>query len=117
LGKAISELESKVDMIATALLETDEFARAANTANSLSLRLQKGIAGQMARRMAVFNMPSRDDVIALGERLMVMDERLVRIEEALAALAPPAQAVRRAGPPRTRKPPAKKTTYEKKSSS
>jgi hypothetical protein len=107
LSKAISDLESKVDTIATTILATDEFARVANTASSLSVRLKKGLAGQMGSRMALLNVPSRDDVVALGERLMLMDERLVRIEKALSRLVPPDPAAKPAGPPRTRKPTAR----------
>lgn len=104
LSKMISDLEAKVDQIATTVLATDEFAQVANSANSLSVRLKKGVADQMARRMATFNVASRDDVIALGERLMVMDERLVRIEKALGKLVPPDPVAKPAGPPRTKKP-------------
>ena len=103
----ISDLESKVDMIATTVFATDEFARVANGANSLSVRLKKGVAGQMARRMALLNVPSRDDVAALGERLMIMDERLVRIEQALSKLAPPDSPAKPSGPPRTKRPPTR----------
>lgn len=107
LSKAINDLESKVDTITTTLLATDEFARVANSANSLSVRLKKGLAGQMGSRMALLNVPSRDDIVALGERLMLMDERLVRIEKALSRLAPPDLATKPAGPPRTKKPTAR----------
>tara|TARA_R110000868_G_scaffold20217_2_gene85785 strand:- start:2824 stop:3219 length:396 start_codon:yes stop_codon:yes gene_type:complete len=128
LSKAIGDLESKVDTITTTLLATDEFARVANSANSLSIRLKKGMSDQLGRRMALLNVPSRDDIVALGERLMTMDERLVRIEKALSRLVPPDPAVIPAGPPRTKKPPArtaaktspdgqaKKTATEKKPS-
>lgn len=105
LNKVIADLESKVDTIATTLFSTNEFAQVVNGANSLSLRLKKGVADQMARNMAVLNVPSRDDVEALGERLMIMDERLIRIERALSKLVPPDPAAKRAGPPRTKKPP------------
>ncbi len=107
MNKAVNDLEAKVDQIATALFATDEFARAANTANSLSLRLQKGIRGQMARRMAMLNVPSGDDVAALGARLMIMDERLVRIEEMLGRLMQPDAGAKPVGPPRTKRPPSR----------
>ncbi len=44
----------------------------------------------MARQLAMFNMPSREDIEALGERLISMDDRLVRIEETLKRMAPSA---------------------------
>jgi hypothetical protein len=102
--QAINDLEKQIDNIATDLFGTDAFARTANSANALSARLQKGLSDHMSQRLATFNMPSREDVTAIGQRLMVMDERLMRIEEILARLAPAETKTRAAGPPRTRKP-------------
>ncbi len=85
-SEAIASLEERVDAIATAVMGTEEFAKTANLAANLQLRMQKGMAGHMARQLALFNMPSRDDLTALAERVMTMDERLVRIEELLARL-------------------------------
>lgn len=100
---AIAALEERIDMIATSLMGTEEFARTANVAAQLQLRMKKGVNDHMARQLALFNMPSREDITAIGERLMTMDERLIRIETMLARLAGPAPA---AGPrpPRTKKP-------------
>ena len=64
----------------------------------------------MARQLAMFNMPSREDVEQLGERLLTMDDRLVRIEEMLKRLdAGTVEAARKPMPPRTKKPAAKTT--------
>ncbi|MEM6537710.1 MAG: hypothetical protein AAF668_08285 [Pseudomonadota bacterium] len=87
LSDSIARLEERIDTIATALMGTEEFARTANFATNLQLRMQKGMAGHMARQLALFNMPSREDVAALGERVMDIDERLVRIEEMLHQIA------------------------------
>ena len=82
---------------------TNEFAGAANAASQIQLRMKKGVSDHMGRQLALFNMPSREDISSIGERLMTMDERLIRIETLLARLAPP--AVPPAGrPARTRKP-------------
>ena len=83
---------------------TEEFARTANVASNMQLRLQKGMANHMARQLALFNMPSREDITALGERVMAMDERLVKIEEMLKRMAPEASPPRADRPPRTKKP-------------
>ncbi len=94
---------------------TEEFARTANIANTMHLRVQKGMSDHMARQLAMFNMPSREDINALGERMMMMDDRLVRIEEALRRLTPPESVVSTAGkPPRTKKPRTKKAPAKKK---
>lgn len=86
LQEAIAGLEERVDAIATAIMGTEEFARTANLAANLQLRMQKGMAGHMSRQLALFNMPSREDINALAERVMTMDERLVRVEALLVEL-------------------------------
>ncbi|MBY0422627.1 MAG: hypothetical protein K2Q06_10005 [Parvularculaceae bacterium] len=70
-------------------------------------RAQKGLNDHWARQLAFFNMPSREDIEAIGDRLMSMDARLARMEEALARLAGPAAKPVRSGPARTKKPPTK----------
>ncbi|MEM9170238.1 MAG: hypothetical protein AAGC56_11355 [Pseudomonadota bacterium] len=104
--EAIAQLEQRIDALATALMGTEEFAKTANAASNLQLRVQQGLSGHMARQLALFNMPSREDVASIGSRLMVIDERLERIEERLKAAAPETAPARPAGPPRTRKPPS-----------
>lgn len=125
LSEAMAELESKVDAIATAVMGTEEFAKTANFASALQLKMQQGMSGHMSRQLAMFNMPSREDISALGERVILMDERLVRIEDMLRRIAP-AEVDTMPRPPRTKRPPtksaagpAKKTTKKatKKSAS
>ena len=114
--EAISNLEARVDSIATALMGTEEFARTANVASNMQLRVKKGMNDHMARQLAIFNMPSRDDITAIGERLMVMDERLIAIEARLRALAPEAGKPASKSPPRTKRPAAKKKSAKAKKS-
>lgn len=115
IREAIATLEARVDSIATALMGTEEFARTANAASNVQLRLQKGMNAHMARQLALFNMPSREDIAALGERMMTIDDRLVRIEDMLRQMTPPAGA-KAGSPPRTKKPRAKsKSAGDKKS--
>ncbi|MEQ8178087.1 MAG: hypothetical protein RIA10_07105 [Amphiplicatus sp.] len=114
---AISRLEERVDSLATTLMGTEEFAGAANLAANLQLRAQKGMGDHMARQLAFFNMPSREDIAALGERLISMDDRLVRIETMLARMAgPAAHSSRPDRPPRTKKAPKKNEDGDRKRS-
>ncbi|MEL6363713.1 MAG: hypothetical protein AAFR11_02600 [Pseudomonadota bacterium] len=83
---------------------TEEFAKTANAASAVQMRVQKGVNSHMARQLAMFNMPSREDINALAERVMTMDERLVRIEAMLQRIAPVAPEPNSARPPRTKKP-------------
>lgn len=89
-------------------METEEFSKTANAASSVQMRVRKGMNSHMARQLAMFNMPSREDMTALAERVMTMDERLVRIEAMLQRMAPDATVPRTNQPPRTKKPATKK---------
>ena len=104
---AIAKLEERVDTIGAALLGTEEFAGVATAASTLRARAQKGLNDHWGRQLAFFNMPSREDIAAIGDRLMSMDERLARVEQILSRMAGPDLAAKRAGPARTRKPPPK----------
>ncbi len=112
LRKAMGDLEARFDEMAKAVFGTDAFARTSHRATELGTKVQQGVADQMSKNLAFWNMPSREDVTAIAERLMTMDERLIRIEEALARLAPD-DGKPKSGPPRTKKPPAKKATEDK----
>ena len=109
MRKAMGDLESRFDEMAKAVFGTDAFAKASGTATDIGVKAQKQMAGQMSRNLEFFNMPSREDVTAIGERLMTIDDRLIRIEAALEKLVPP-ESKAASGPKRTRKPPAKKQT-------
>jgi hypothetical protein len=68
----------------------------------------------MSRYLQLVNMPSRQEVLALGERLSGIDERLSRMEALLAgrAVGPDSSTAAAPGanrPPRTKKPPAAKS--------
>ncbi|NNC73618.1 MAG: hypothetical protein HKN78_12185 [Sphingomonadaceae bacterium] len=111
IRKAMGDLEGRFDEMAKAVFGTDAFAETSHRATELGAKVQRGMSDQMSKNLAFFNMPSREDVTAIGERLMTMDERLVRIEDALARLAPSERKT--TGPKRTRKPPAKKASKNK----
>lgn len=107
MRKALGDLETRFDEMAKAVFGTDAFAKATGTATEIGAKAQKQMSDQMSRNLEFFNMPSRADVTAIGERLMTIEDRLIGIEAALERLAPePAKPA--SGPKRTRKPPAKK---------
>ena len=103
---AVSKLESRVDAISTEIFGTSQFAQAANSMTAMTTRFRKGMHDGMAKTLETYNMPSREDVTALGERLMSVETRLGRIEELLTRLAQPAPARKAGGPSRTKKPPS-----------
>lgn len=60
---------------------SDAFSRGMGTNMEVSLAFQKMLADGMERYLKLINMPSRNDVIGLGETLRAMETRLANIEE------------------------------------
>lgn len=89
-------------------MATDEFSQAMGRFMDVYLNMQKNMNEVMGRYLQTANIPTRSDILALGERLSQIEDRIGRIEDALlaskvAAAAPPAATAVR--PPRTKKPP------------
>lgn len=114
LRKAIADLEQRIEGMSRELFSTDQFAKTANVSNDLTNRFRKGFSDHMGQRLSFYNMPSRDDITALGERMMEIEDRLVRIENMLMRALPPASGAGRSGPPRTKQPPSKAKPATKK---
>ncbi len=104
ISETIAMLEKEFNLIATALMGTEEFSRTATVVSGLQMRLQKAMEAHMARQLARLNMPSKDDITALGERMMSIDDRLIRVEEMLERIAPRKADSAPDRPPRTKKP-------------
>jgi len=105
----ISRLETGVDQVANQVMGTSQFSSTMNQANQVQLTVQKLFAEMMGRQLSMFNMPSREDVVRLGEALRAIESRLTRIEIRLDSLVPkqasdtaPNDTNKR--PPRTKRP-------------
>jgi len=109
-SELVTQWERAFNEFSNQVMGTDEFSRSINQWQKAQLEFQKNFSEAMAKQLANFNMPSRDDVITVSEQLMEIDARLTRIEKALAKTNAgfEAPAARKAGPKRTRKPPEKK---------
>lgn len=91
------------------MMSTDEYGQAMGRMMDTYLTAQRNMSEAMGRYFTALNMPTRTDVLTLGNRLTDIEDRLAGIETALTKLAPaPAQAkaVSRPKPARTKKPPA-----------
>ena len=105
----VTEWERGFDTLANRVMGTDEFSRAMNQFQNVQLAMQKTFAEAMAKHLANLNLPSREDVLRVGQAVHEVDMRLARMEQRLddvarAAGVKPAPPPRR-GPPRTRRPP------------
>ena len=93
------------------VLGTDSFSSAMNTWVEASLTVQRMVADQLERYYAAFNIPTHNDLVALGERMQGIEQTLARVEAQLAAAKPAARAKAaakappRAKPRRTKQPP------------
>jgi len=93
-------------------MATDEFSQTMGRMMDGYLNLQKNMNEVMGRYLQLINVPTRNDILAIGERLSQIEERLDQIEDGLlrrdagqpatATAAPLAATMPR--PPRTKKP-------------
>lgn len=100
----LNQWEQGLNRLSTEAMQSTEAARLFNQAMAMSLRLQQGITDITARYMHVLGLPTRSDVLAIGERLKAVEDRLQELSAASdTPLSPPPSESR---PPRTKKPPA-----------
>ena len=106
----VTEWERGFDAMANRIMGTEEFSRSMNRFQDLQLGLQKRFNEAMAQQLSNLNLPSRDDVLRLGESVRALDRRLTRIEALLVRQSPGADEANRPkkGPPRTKRPPSER---------
>lgn len=92
-------------------MATDEFSQTMGRMMDVYLNVQKQMNEVMGRYLQLINVPTRNDILAVGERLSQIEERLTSIEDGLkaagraaASAAPTNGAAPAARPARTRKP-------------
>jgi hypothetical protein len=108
----ITEWERGIDALANRFMGTDEFSRAMNQFQNLQLGAQQAFAEAMAKHLAALNLPSREDLLRVGEAVHELEMRIARMERKLDDLAQTAGVTGdrpRHGPPRTRRPPSQRT--------
>ncbi len=113
----INEWERGFDAMANRFMGTEEFSRSMNQLQDLQLSMQKRFNEAMAEQLSHFNLPSRDDILQLGEAVHALDKRVARVESLLAKTAQKKKKKNkkhdgrtepgtRSGPPRTKQPPS-----------
>ena len=103
----VTQWERSVDQFFNQLMGTEQFSQSMNQLQKLQLEFQKNFRDAMASQLMHWNLPSREDVLQLGEQMRTVETRLANIEATLAGMASGSTAKKR-GPSRTRKPAAKK---------
>jgi polyhydroxyalkanoic acid synthase PhaR subunit len=89
------------------LMGSDQFASSMGRWMEVYLGVQKNVNETLGRALTGMNVPNRDDVAELGQRLSAIEERLARIETLIErGTGVSATTTERRRPPRTRKPPS-----------
>jgi hypothetical protein len=103
----LSKWETGFNDLANKNMASPEFSQLMNQAMGMSVRMQHAMGEIMGRYLTAMNMPSRADLVAIGERLQGIEDQLGRLTgmvERISA-APSAGATQPyAGPPRTKRP-------------
>jgi polyhydroxyalkanoic acid synthase PhaR subunit len=106
----LTQTERQFNTFFSETMNTEAFARSMGGYMEVNAAFQKMMTDGMQRYLSFVNMPSRTDVISLGETLRDIEGRLARIEETLLIAVEASGAAERgptaAGePPRTKRPP------------
>ena len=103
----VAQIEKKVNEAANPIMTTDGFAKNANRLMSAALVAKKLAQDLTQRYFEALNVPSRTDLLLLGDRLQAIEDRMIGMEATLNRLAGGGSG--RPGlpaPVRTRRPPA-----------
>jgi hypothetical protein len=101
----VSQWEKSVNSLANREMASDQFSGSMNQMMNVMLRAQQSVGDAMIKYLAALNLPSRADLIALGEQLGSIESQLSRIAVAIERQAQPAAPPPRPSPPRTKRPP------------
>ncbi|HEU4758695.1 MAG TPA: hypothetical protein VFT91_01820 [Dehalococcoidia bacterium] len=106
----LTETERQWNGFFNEMMGTDAFGRLAGSYLEAYSGVQRLLNQSMERYLNTFNLPTRSDLVELGERLRAVEERLTSLESTLAGMAEAAglqaspAAVTRLRPRRTRRP-------------
>jgi hypothetical protein len=105
----VDQAERQLNSALSEMMETERFSKSSGRMLDLMLGFQSTMSSATQRYFSTLNLPTRTDVLQLGDRLASIEERLGLIEQALSALVPETAGRRTATaaprPRRTRQPP------------
>jgi hypothetical protein len=108
-GALGARAESTLKQLADRGVASDGFAFGMNKALNASLWADRRLRKLQHRLLAALELPSRSELLAVGEKLQSVEDRLLALSEQLEQLEAVAAPMRAAAllpaPPRTRKPP------------
>lgn len=108
--KMVGEMEKGFNTFANQAMSSPEFSQAMNRAGGVAAGAQKQLGELMEKYLVSMNLPSREQVTGLAERLQSIEGQIGEIKSMLSQMAAssgvsqsPDTALR---PPRTKRPPS-----------
>ena len=107
--KMIGEMEKGFNSFATKAMESPEFSQAMNRTGGIAAGAQKQVGEFMEKYLLSMNLPSRDQMTGIAERLQSIESQIGEIKLMLSRMqggsgaSEPGLAPR---PPRTKRPPS-----------
>jgi hypothetical protein len=107
----LGQSEQQWNALLNQAMGSEAYSQSLGRFMELYATMQKNLADSMGRSLGALNMPTRADVLALGDRLAMIEDRLADIERMLAragvAPGPAGDGATPSGrPPRTKQPPS-----------
>ncbi|MBB4425182.1 hypothetical protein GGD66_003739 [Bradyrhizobium sp. CIR48] len=108
--KMVGEMEKGFNSFANQAMSSPEFSRAMNRAGGVAAGAQKQLGELMEKYLVSMNLPSREQVTGLAERLQAIEGQIGEIKSLLSQMAASAGVSQGADsalrPPRTKRPPS-----------
>ena len=103
----VSQWEKGINEVANRTMNSEEFTRAMNKATTASTTMQQQLGELIGRYLSSLNLPTRTEMIGIGERLQAIETSLHRLTTQLEKLAgSTASGGPAGGPPRTKRAPS-----------
>lgn len=105
----LGDMEKKFNTFSNQAMGSEDFSRLMNQATGASVGAKKAFGDFMERYLAAMNLPSRSELVDLGERLNTIESRLNEIMSLLQRVHADFAASDSNGPPRpprTKRPPS-----------
>jgi hypothetical protein len=108
--KMVGEMEKGFNSFATKAMETPEFSQAVNRAGGVAAGAQKQFGDLMEKYLLSMNLPSREQMTGIAERLQAMEGQIGEIKSMLSQMAASSGISQGSDtafrPPRTKRPPS-----------
>jgi hypothetical protein len=108
--KMVGEMEKGFNTFANQAMSSPEFSQAMNRAGGVAAGAQKQLGELMEKYLVSMNLPSREQVTGIAERLQAIEGQIGEIKSMLSQMAARAGVSQGADsalrPPRTKRPPS-----------